>query len=97
MSAEPIRASARAPAGVGAHWPAFAYAKTNQPPPRAHPYSPGRGVCGGFRDAKYLLAKYVEPEVGEVGVLDARKAAEEVIHGMRKGEAKYLKRENPSR
>ncbi|WP_439545011.1 tyrosine-type recombinase/integrase [Sandarakinorhabdus sp.] len=33
---------------------------------------------------------------GEISVIEARKAAEDVIHGMRRGEARYLERENPT-
>ncbi|HEY0626137.1 MAG TPA: integrase arm-type DNA-binding domain-containing protein [Allosphingosinicella sp.] len=32
----------------------------------------------------------------DINVPEARKAAEDVIHGMRRGEARYLERENPT-
>jgi integrase len=33
---------------------------------------------------------------GQINVVEARKAAEDVIHGMSRGEARYLERENPT-
>lgn len=56
---------------------------------RAKSFYAQRDVRG--KTQKVFLGRY-----GEIGVLDARNAAEEVIHGMRKGEAKYLKRDNPT-
>lgn len=48
------------------------------------------------RDVKGKTHKVFLGRHGEVSVLKAREAAEDVIYGMRKGEARYLERTNPT-
>ena len=48
------------------------------------------------RDVRGKTHKVFLGRYGEINVLQARKAAEDVIYGMRKGEARYLERENPT-
>ncbi len=48
------------------------------------------------RDIKTKTYKVFLGRHGEVSVLKAREAAEDVIYGMRKGEARYLERCNPT-
>ena len=48
------------------------------------------------RDVRGKTHKVFLGRHGEINVPEARKAAEDVIHGMRRGEARYLERENPT-
>jgi integrase len=48
------------------------------------------------RDVRGKTHKVFIGRHGDINVPEARKAAEDVIHGMRRGEARYLERENPT-
>lgn len=48
------------------------------------------------RDVRGKTHKVFLGRYGQINVVEARKAAEDVIHGMRRGEARYLERENPT-
>jgi integrase len=48
------------------------------------------------RDVRGRTHKVFLGRHGQINVVEARKAAEDVIHGMSRGEARYLERENPT-
>lgn len=48
------------------------------------------------RDVRGKTHKVFLGRHGQISVVEARKAAEDVIHGMSRGEARYLERENPT-
>src|SRR3954467_3541595 len=48
------------------------------------------------RDVRGKTHKVFLGRHSDINVPEARKAAEDVIHGMRRGEARYLERENPT-
>jgi integrase len=48
------------------------------------------------RDVRGKTHKVFLGRHGQINVVEARKAAEDVIHGMSRGEARYLERENPT-